>query len=202
MGAAWYTWQNALSLALGIAAFVMLLLYDANSIKWRKALLKVLFSVGFIMLSTATALDIWSAVSAYAVKGIFDFVLLGFAVLFLVALIYCLFFALPFRETYLADENGRRVCSSGLYGITRHPGIPIFAGMYLFLGLALLPSAAIVNGMVFSVLNLGYAFFQDNITFPKTFCDYGEYKQSVPFMIPATKSVKASYSYKNHGKEK
>lgn len=187
---AWYTWQNALSLALGAWAFGLFLIYDINSFRWRKTFPKILFALGFAMLIAATALDIWSAIAMGAFSGAGDIVLTAIAAIFLGALIYCLFFALPFKETYAKDESGRKVCQTGVYGITRHPGIPMFFGMYLFLGLALLPGGAIINGMVFSALNFGYAVFQDNVTFPQTFCDYGEYKKKVPFMIP------------NHVKEK
>ena len=44
-------------------------------------------------------------------------------------------------------------------------------------------------GMVFSVLNVLYALFQDRVTFPKTFSDYGEYRKRVPFLIPNKESV-------------
>jgi hypothetical protein len=44
--------------------------------------------------------------------------------------------------------------------------------------------------MVFSLCNLAYAWFQDCVTFPKTFCDYGDYQQKVPFLIPTRDSVR------------
>jgi hypothetical protein len=62
--------------------------------------------------------------------------------------------------------------------------------MYLFLGLAALPSGLIVNGMIFSVLNLAYAWFQDHVTFPKTFCDYETYRKQAPFLIPTMNSIR------------
>ena len=38
--------------------------------------------------------------------------------------------------------------------------------------------------IVFSLLDLAYAWFQDRVTFPKTFCDYEDYQKKVPFLIP------------------
>ena len=61
--------------------------------------------------------------------------------------------------------------------------------MYLFWGIAALPSDIFINGLIFSLLNIGYAAFQDRITFRKTFCDYDEYTQKVPFMIPTKASI-------------
>ena len=47
------------------------------------------------------------------------------------------------------------------------------------------PAIAVrVNGIVFSLLDLAYAWFQDRVTFPKTFCDYEDYQKKVPFLIP------------------
>ena len=42
------------------------------------------------------------------------------------ALIYTLFFALPFDETYAKQNNGRYVCDRGVYALCRHPGILCF----------------------------------------------------------------------------
>lgn len=38
-------------------------------------------------------------------------------------------------------------------------------------------------------LDLLYAVFQDVWTFPKTFCDYEEYRREAPFLIPRPSSV-------------
>jgi len=65
--------------------------------------------------------------------------------------------------------------------------------VYLMLGLAALPSRMIVHGLIFSALNLAYAWFQDCVTFPKTFCDYSDYKEKVPFLIPTKHSVSMAY---------
>ena len=44
--------------------------------------------------------------------------------------------------------------------------------------------------MLFSLLNLAYAWFQDRITFPRTFCDYETYRERVPFLIPTGNSIR------------
>ena len=92
---------------------------------------------------------------------------------------------------YCQEQNTEKhVYSGGAYALCRHPGILCFFGTYLFLGLAALPMGMIVNGMVFSFLNLLYAWFQDRVTFPKTFCDYSEYQKTVPFLIPTKASIR------------
>ena len=116
---------------------------------------------------------------------------MAISLLFAAGLVYSLFFAIPFDETYARQSSGRRVCRRGVYALCRHPGILFFFGMYLFLGLAALPSPGLLaRGMFFSALDLGYAWFQDRQTFPKTFCDYPDYRNNVPFLIP----TKASFA--------
>jgi len=178
------------ALWMGVAAFILFFLYDINSITNRWKLLHAGFLLGFLLLIAATGIDLWRAVCLGAIAGLADYLLLLAAVLCLAALVYCLFFAIPFKETYEEQETGRHVCSSGAYALCRHPGILCFFGMYLFLGLAALPSGMLRNGMVFSLLNLGYAWFQDRVSFPKTFCDYREYQASVPFLIPTGASIR------------
>ena len=178
-----------ISLLLGIAAFALYILYDINRFTRKLRFAHAFFLLGTVLLGIATALDVWQAWKAGAFSGALDAVLLIGAVLFFAALIYSLFFALPFKETYTEQEGNDRVYSGGVYALCRHPGILCFFGMYLLLGLAALPSGMIVRSLVFSFLNLLYAWFQDCVTFPKTFCDYSDYQKCVPFLIPTQHSI-------------
>ena len=108
----------------------------------------------------------------------------------LAALVYSLFFALPFQETYRQQEQGRHVYDGGVYALCRHPGILCFFGLYLCLGLAALPGGLLAHGLAFSLLDLAYAGFQDRVTFPKTFCDYEAYRKKAPFLIPTGDSIR------------
>lgn len=179
-----------ISLLLGIAAFGLYLLYDINSYTRKLGFVHSFFLLGTVLLAIATALDVWAAVKAGAFSGWPDIVLLIGAAAFFVALIYSLFFALPFKETYTEQEGSGRVYSGGVYALCRHPGILCFFGMYLLLGLAALPTGMILNCVIFSLLDLGYAWFQDRVTFPKTFCDYTDYQKNVPFLIPTKASIR------------
>lgn len=181
-----------ISLILGITAFLLYLVYDINSFTCKSRLLHLFFALGTVLLAAATAMDVFAAVRAGAFHGTGDFLLLIGSALFFAALIYSLFFALPFEETYRGQEDDRRVYSKGAYALCRHPGILCFFGMYLLLGLAALPTGMIIRCLVFSALDLGYAWFQDRVTFPKTFCDYPEYRKKVPFLIPTANSIRTA----------
>lgn len=179
-----------LSLILGLTAFVLYLLYDINSFTRQLPVVHSFFTVGTVLLGIATVLDLAMAWQAGGFSGAGDWLLLTGGGICFAALIYCLFFALPFQETYAQCDQGRHVYSGGVYALCRHPGILCFFGMYLCLGLAAMPGGMLCRGMLYSALNLLYAFFQDRITFPKTFCDYADYQKKVPFLIPTRASIR------------
>lgn len=177
------------SLCLGITAFVLYLIYDINSFTRQWKFLHGFFLLGTGLLGIATGLDLWAAWNVGALAAGTDVLLLAGALICFALLIYCLFFALPFQETYAQQNTGRRVYRGGAYALCRHPGILCFFGTYLLLGLAALPERTIRNFLIFSLLNLAYAWFQDWVTFPKTFCDYADYRKQVPFLIPTKNSI-------------
>ena len=179
-----------LSTILGTAAFLLYLIYDINSFRWSRRLPRSFFLIGTLMLAAATAIDLIDALHRSAFSGILDWVCLFPAALSFLALVYCLFFAIPFDETYTEQISGRPVCDRGAYALCRHPGILCFFLFYLFLGIAALPGRLLWNGLLFSCLNLAYAAFQDRFTFPKTFCNYDRYRETVPFLIPTRASVR------------
>ena len=180
-----------ISLCLGITAFALYFLYDVNSFLWQRRLPRTFFAAGTLLLAAALALDIVNAalLRAFSVAG--DWLWLLAAAAMFAALIYSLFFALPFEATYQTQENGRHVYDKGVYALCRHPGILFFFMTMLALGLAALPyTGLLTRGMLFSAMNLAYAAFQDRVTFPKTFCDYPAYRQRIPFLIPTKESIR------------
>lgn len=179
-----------IALLLGITGFILCFLYDINSFTLRSKLLHSTFGIGTALIAVATVLDLRTAWNTGAFSGGLDLLFLFLSVVCFAALIYCLFFALPFQETYTEQNDSRPVYDRGVYALCRHPGILCFFGMFLFAGIAALPCDLLMHGMVFSVLNLAYAFFQDRITFPKTFFDYHIYRERIPFLIPTSNSTR------------
>ncbi|MBR5468403.1 MAG: hypothetical protein IKU80_04125 [Firmicutes bacterium] len=179
-----------LSLVLGIAGFILYLLYDINSFTSQNRLLGYGFLGGSVLITISTVIELIGAFKQNAFGGAADIILILLSVVSFAMLIYCLFFALPFEETYVEQTNGRKVYDGGAYALCRHPGIICFFAFYLFLGLAALPSKFLAIGMIFSLLNLLYAAFQDRVTFPKCFTNYVDYRKKVPFLIPNKKSIR------------
>ena len=184
------------SLLLGMLGFLLFFLYDVNSFTWRSRLLHKSFALGVTLLAAATVLDLAAALRMGAFSGLKDLILLVAGALCLAALVYCLFFALPFSATYL-EENAPR----GVYALCRHPGVLCMLGMYLFWGLGALPATMLRNGLIFSGFNTVYVCFQDRMTFPRTFPDYPDYQKNVPFLIPTGASIRAAWRTRRRSAE-
>ena len=189
------------SLLLGMLGFLLFFLYDVNSFTWRSRLLHKSFALGVTLLAAATVLDLAAALRMGAFSGLKDLILLVAGALCLAALVYCLFFALPFAETYQDTDGPPAVCDRGVYALCRHPGVLCMLGMYLFWGLGALPATMLRNGLVFSGFNTVYVCFQDRMTFPRTFPDYPDYQKNVPFLIPTGASIRAAWRTRRRSAE-
>ena len=189
------------SLLLGMLGFLLFFLYDVNSFTWRSRLLHKSFALGVTLLAAATVLDLAAALRMGAFSGLKDLILLVAGALCLAALVYCLFFALPFAETYQDTDGPPAVCDRGVYALCRHPGVLCMLGMYLFWGLGALPATMLRNGLIFSGFNTVYVCFQDRMTFPRTFPDYPDYQKNVPFLIPTGASMRAAWRTRRRSAE-
>jgi len=182
-------------LILGYVAFLLFVVYDINSIIMKIKLLYCCFLLGVILITVSTigiVITNWNITRLEVITaGIFGVL----SVLFLTLLIYTLFFALPFKDTYIEVEDSRKVCQSGVYALCRHPGVLWFIGFYFSLGLALKIPLLMIAAAIFSVSNILYVLFQDRWTFTKMFDNYNEYKMETPFLIPKMKSIKRCISH-------
>lgn len=175
---------------IGLLAFLLFAAYDINSVTFKKKSINSFFFLGSFLLIVATAgiiiesfHDIQWDLGWMSIFGILS-------MMFLILLIYTLFFALPFNETYVKSNATPKVYREGLYALCRHPGVLWFMGFYFFLWLTLKIPLLLLAGIIFSGLNVMYVIFQDHWTFPQVFEDYDEYKKMTPFIIPNFKSIK------------
>lgn len=172
----------------GVIGFGLFIVYDVNSVVWKKKILHSFFLFGCLFIAASTVLGVLEAVKGYGSTKA-SAVWLVIAAGFLGVLIYTLFFALPFKDTYQNGQEKSNVCSQGMYALCRHPGVLWFFFFYLCLGIGLRSGEFLKIGMVFSLCNLGYVIFQDLYTFPKILEGYDRYKKEVPFLIPDRRSI-------------
>ena len=180
-------------LILGVAAFILFLLYDLEQAqllprRFHK-FVRFFFLIGVLLLLLSTAAVIWYEIinlSAWGIRQVFFSVV---AVFFLLLLLYTLFFALPFEETYVS-QNGCKTYDRGMYALCRHPGVLWFTGCYACLWLAFGGMLLLYMAVLYCSLNILYVILQDVVTFPRVFTDYALYKQRVPFLIPTLQSIR------------
>ena len=179
-------WQ----LILGTAGFVLYFVYDINSVLSKNVCLQKFFAWGSILVVASVVAEFCSEwrQGHRSVEAVIGF---GIGALFFLGLlIYTLFFALPFEETYCEENKLRAAYTEGVYGLCRHPGVLWFAGAFLCMWGML---GGWRPGIYFGLMifwNYLYIIFQDLWTFPRTFFNYREYQQSTPFLIPNGKSIR------------
>ena len=170
----------------GAAAFVLFILFDLNKIRWQKQFLNLFFPLGGLLLAGSTLLCILAS-------DLSDFVWHAGTVLGLLgcaasaaAMVYALFFALPFQDTY-TESHDVPVITTGLYGLCRHPAFWPMAALYVLLWLTFGGSWLLAAAILYPLCNFFYIVIQDRRIFPQYIRGYGEYKKQVPFLIPRRK---------------
>lgn len=164
---------------LVILAYVLYFFYDINEIRWKNHFIKSFFAVGTLLTGVVTVFETIKYFS-FATK---DYILIPLCVLAVLLLFYCLFFAIPFKKTYVEESTEREAYTGGVYSLCRHPGFMSLALVYVLLALmAWSRETCIVFGLI--VLgDLLYVIFQDVYVFPRTFTNYEEYKKTTGFVI-------------------
>lgn len=181
---------------LGTVGFLLYFIYDINSVLWNNKFLQKFFAAGSIFVVISAAWSFGDGLKkGMAAPGICAVCAAG-SLIFLVLLVYTLFFALPFEETYIKENDVRLAYTEGVYALCRHPGVLWFAGLFFCLwGMTGEFNRGIYfAGMIF--WNYLYIVFQDLWTFPRTFSNYGEYKKTTPFLLPSPDSIRACFRHK------
>lgn len=172
---------------LGTVGFILYFIYDINSVTFHHKVLHLFFALGSLLLVIST---VWKVIASWTECGFgVRIVCIAGAVVFGVLLIYTLFFAIPFEETYRQDDHERLAYTKGVYALCRHPGVLMFAGLYLCLWGMTGNRLAGVYFVCMILWNVAYIILQDLWSFPKTFSNYREYQKETPFLIPTPKSV-------------
>ena len=143
-----------------------------------------------LLLLSSTAGLVWQGLWGRHIVWPVFFIFTLLAFLFLVLLVYTLFFALPFHDTYIHGTTAPSLCRSGVYALCRHPGVLWLSGFYLCLYAALGTRMLLAAFVVFTLFDIAYVVFQDRWSFPKQFPEYDDYRQSTPFLLPNVRSIR------------
>lgn len=177
-----------MNIIMGIIGFLFCYLYDFNQVKLHKQWLKGTFFIGSALICIAT-LAVFITSFTYFEISIRSLLFLLLAIIFLGLLIYTLFFALPFEETY-AHQEVSKTYRYGVYALCRHPGFWCMFFLYLMLALSYQTAQLWWIFIVFNSMNFLYIVIQDQYSFPKLFIDYKDYQATVPFLLIKKKNVR------------
>ena len=181
----------------GVLGFIAFCLFDINKIRWHSEKLNLLFAFGGLLLLLSTLLAIPADfVSAFRldlrrVAGLIGLALSG------PGLIYVLFFALPFTETY-TESDRLPLVDHGAYGACRHPGFWLFAAFYFFLWLFFTGRQMFFGFLLYTFCNFLYIWLQDRYIFPRYIGGYDDYRRAVPFLLPTRDSLKQAIRPRDH----
>lgn len=173
----------------GSMGFLCCFLYDINSVTWKNKILQRFFLLGTLLIAVSTGGIVvcgWKTVGGHPLQAA---VCGAAALLFLALLVYTLFFALPFEETYVKENHERKTYTEGMYALCRHPGVLWFGFFYLALAGMIGTLRAAGDGCLLTAWNTAYICLQDRVIFPQTFSDYGEYRKTTPFLFPSRESL-------------
>ena len=179
----------------GVLGFVAFGLFDINKIRWQRRELNLLFAVGSLLLAASTLLCIPQPGHWAIFRGFWGAAALAGLILSGAALVYVLFFALPFSSTYTESEELPLV-DRGAYGLCRHPSFWLFVVFYFFLWLFFTGWRLFAGFVIYNICNFLYIYLQDRYIFPRYIRGYDDYKRSVPFLIPTRASLKKAFPAK------
>jgi protein-S-isoprenylcysteine O-methyltransferase Ste14 len=180
-------------IALGCLAFICFAIFDLNKIKFMYEKINLLVVLGSIDLSFCTIAIIISD-SSTKISTPLQWLELLLAMIALILLIYTIFGAVQFKETYIETGKRNTVVSTGVYAFCRHPGVFCFFFFYLFLGLAFNNNVLLTAAFLWTSLDVIYVYIQDRWIFPIILKDYQTYQEQVPFLIPNKTSLRHGMS--------
>lgn len=154
---------------LSLIAFLLFILHDLNTIKFKKNILGHSHWLGVLILALA-------CIGAIKISLIDESISLTRT---MIASSFGLAFILLMVETMVFQSPKQR----GIYQMCRHPELIWFVGIYLSIIFAV-GSTLIMTLAEFAVLlMIGYSIFREKVIYPILLEDYQEYKK-VPFIIP------------------
>ena len=177
-------------MGIAVIAFILFFIYDWNSISWNNRALQKLFAAGCVLLVSATVGVLIQQKTQRSWQTWQLVLILLFFLLCMTLLVYTLFFALPFEETYLQECQKRKAYTEKMYALCRHPGVLWLAGVMAAVAWYRWDQQTTAYCVLVTVCNICYVIYQDWVIFPATFYDYKDYRKTTPFLIPNWKSIR------------
>lgn len=177
-------------IGLGCIAFILLTVFDLNKLYNINKIINIFFGIGFLVIALSTFLIVYLNKQDFSFGVSLRLLFIFLCGLSFLLMIYTLFFALPFKKTYLLNSK-INVINSGFYALCRHPGVYFFFFTFLFLWLSTGIYLVLYAGLIWTAFDVLHVWVQDHYYFPKILLGYDQYKKETPFLIPTINSFKS-----------
>jgi len=175
---------------MGCLAFIFLYIFDLNKVYHLHNGINICFALGIVLLAISTMGLLFAAPESFPVYFPLRMIFGLLSALSFFLILHALFFALPFKKTYIETNNKNMVIDKGMYALCRHPGVLWFFLFYIFLWLASGKMTVLWAGLVWTLMDIIHVYVQDRWLFPITLDGYDLYRERVPFLIPTFDSIK------------
>jgi protein-S-isoprenylcysteine O-methyltransferase Ste14 len=109
-------------------------------------------------------------------------------------LVYSMFLELPLSRTYLRSSRGPNLITTGTYALVRHPTLLWFAIGVVSLVLLTHSQLLLIALPIWLVLDTLWVLLQDNLSLPRAFPGYEDYRKTTPMIVPTRQSLRACLS--------
>lgn len=178
-------------IVIGVCSFGCMALSDHLCVENKVPGAGILFPVGCLILAGATVGMLWA--SDYSEFGAWNVWMLGLSLVMLGLLVYSVVFALRRGGSdALPPEPGQKqpLVSDGVYALCRHPGVLWLGGLYGFAWLAFGTWQWFAAAVLLTGADALYAYWQDQVIFPRSIENYAEYRKQTPFLLPTSDSIR------------
>ncbi len=107
-----------------------------------------------------------------------------------VLVVLSLFVNLPFRKTYVSTGTSDRLVTTGLYSLTRHPGVLWTTLLVASLALVSRSDLVLAAAPIVIVVDVVLVAMQDRFFFGRMFSGYDRYRKDTPMLIPNGRSIR------------
>ncbi len=116
-------------------------------------------------------------------------------------LVYALFINLPFARTYVATDAERKLITTGLYALVRHPGLLCLALTLTSLILVSHSRLLLTATPLWLTLDALLVLIDDRYLFRRMFPGYANYQKTTPMLLPNKRSIRAFLSSINRDRK-
>jgi protein-S-isoprenylcysteine O-methyltransferase Ste14 len=176
-------------LFIGCIALIFQYIFDLNKLFSIHRTLNIFYGISNILLAVATIGILLGDTAGFHIPIGLKIIFTILAAISLLLLIYSLFFALPFKKSYI-DIKKTGLVDTGIWALSRHIWVVWFLMLYLFLGLASGKLIMLYADFIWTVFNIIHVYIQDRWIFPNTLAGYKQYQNEVPFLFPTRTSIR------------